>query len=146
MFEIGQRLFVKSLHHSHSAWNKDWFLGRVVVVYDIAMICKTPRYWVHLVANSKRFIGLDERYLEPLNEQELNDTDLRCLGVEFVKDADKFDQAVLNEGRTQDDFRRLFDKAKIAVERGDKEILVNLKTVFALLENVGIHVENSKIG
>lgn len=137
-FKVGQRLFVKSLHQSHSSFKRDWFLNRVVVVLNAHEYDDDCQYFVQLAANSNYSVMLKEQYLEPLLNQELQFADQLCLGVELAKDVEVFDQSILNEGCTKEDFNYLAKRVKQNLLSGERDMKVSVKTILALLDLAGI--------
>lgn len=137
-FKVGQRLFVKSLHRSHSSFKRDWFLNRVVVVLNAHEYGDDCQYFVQLAANANYSVMLKEQYLELLSNQELQLADQLCLGAELAKDVTMFDQNVLNEGCTKKDFSYLAERVKQSIQRGEKDIKVSAKTMLALLTLAGV--------
>ena len=56
MYQVGQRIFVKQLHHQHSIDKKQAFLGRVVIVVSSKIYKSGTRFFLRLAASPNRTI------------------------------------------------------------------------------------------
>lgn len=90
-YQVGQRVFVKQLHHQHSIDKKQAFLGRVVIVVSCKIYKSGTRYFLRLAASPNRTIFLNEHYLEALDDQALHISDAHYFDVDSANDLNKFD-------------------------------------------------------
>jgi len=91
MYQAGQRVLVKQLHHQHSIDKKQTFLGRVVVVVSSREYKSGTRYFLRLAASPKRTIFLNEQYLEALDDQVLHRNDAHYFDVDSANDINAFE-------------------------------------------------------
>lgn len=91
MYQVGQRVFVKQLHHQHSIDKKQTFLGRVVIVVSSNTYKAGTRYFLRLAASPNRTIFLNEKYLEALDDQPLHISDAHYFDVYSANDLNNFE-------------------------------------------------------
>lgn len=129
-FSVGQRVFVSSLNPNHSIYKRQRFLGRVVTIINVSERRNGFRYFIQLAIDKRCTMFILEKHLEPLNNQELSESDKVNLCVKHASEVSPFDQPRLpipNE-------KELLWDAYMVLDHGDAneriEILDKLKNYF----------------